>query len=74
MRVVRRNLFLGIEILKTSCFVKTPQNPAQRKLDDHETLITKLDNENDTGRISEDMRRFTVCYLVQGSEGTFETR
>ena len=55
-------------------FRKTPQNPAQCKLDDHDTIITKLDNENDTGRISEDMRRFTVCYLVQGSEGTFETR
>jgi len=55
-------------------FRKTPQKPAQCKQDDHDTIITKLDNENDTGRISEDMRRFTVCYLVQGSEGTLETR
>ena len=45
-------------------FRKTPQNLLQRKLDDHETIITKLDNENDTGRFSEDMRRFTGCYLV----------
>ena len=74
LRVVRGNLFLGIEILETSCFVKTHQNPAQSKLDDHEALITKLDNENDTGRFSEDMRRFTVCYLVQSPERSFETR
>ena len=73
MRVVRGNLFLGIEILETSCFVKTPQNPAQSKLDDHEALITKLDNENDTGRFSEDMLRFTFSYLVQSPERSFET-
>ena len=54
-------------------FRKTPHNPAQCKLDDHETTITKLDNENDTGRFSEDMRRFTVCYLAQSAERPFET-
>ena len=54
-------------------FRKTPQNFLQRKLDDHETIITKLDNENDTGRFSEDMRRFTVCYLAQSAERPFET-
>ncbi len=54
-------------------FRKTPQNPAQCKLDDHETIITKLDNENDTGRYNEDMRRFTVCYLAQSAERPFET-
>ena len=54
-------------------FRKTPQNFLQRKLDDHETMITKLDNENDTGRFSEDMRRFTVCYLAQSAERPFET-
>ena len=55
-------------------FRKTPQNPAQCKLEDHETIITKLDNENDTGRFSENMRRHKECHLVQGSEGTLETR
>ena len=72
MRVVRGNLFLGIEIFETSCFAITPQNPAQCKLEDHEIIITKLDNENDTGRFSEDMLRFTVCYLVQSPERSFE--
>ena len=55
-------------------FRKTPQNPAQCKQDDHDTIITKLDNENATGRISENMRRHKECYLVQDSEGTLETR
>ena len=73
MRVLRGNLFLGIEIFETSCFAKTPQDPAQCKLEDHETIITKLDNENDTGRISKNLRRFKVCNLVQSSKGTFET-
>ncbi len=54
-------------------FRKTPQNLLQRKLDDHETIITKLYNENDTGRFSEDMRRFTFSYLVQSPERSFET-
>ena len=71
--IAHRNLFLGIEIFTTVSFCKTLQNPAQCKLDDHETIITKLDNENDIGRFSEGMRRFTVCYLVQSPERSFET-
>jgi len=54
-------------------FRKTPQKPAQCKQDDHDTIITKLDNENDTGRISENMRRHKECYLVPDSERTFAT-
>ena len=68
-----RNFFLGIEIFTTVSFHKTVQNPAQCKLDDHDTIITKLDNENDTGRISENMRRHKECYLVPDSERTFAT-
>ena len=67
------NLFLGIEIFTTVSFHKTPQTPAHCKLYDHDTIITQLDNENDTGRISEDMRRFTICDLVQDSARSFKT-
>ena len=34
----------------------------------------KLDNENDTGRINENMRRFMFTYLVQGLERIFKAR
>jgi len=54
-------------------FRKTPQKPAQCKQDDHDTIITKLDNENDTGRFGENMRRHKECYLVPDSERTFAT-
>ena len=39
-----------------------------------ETRIMKLDNENDTGRINENMRRFMFSYLVQGLERIFKAR
>jgi hypothetical protein len=38
LRVLRGNLFLGIEIFKTVSFCKTLQDPAQCKLEDHDTL------------------------------------
>ena len=38
LRVLRGNLFLGIEIFTTVSFCKTPQDPAQCKLEDHDTI------------------------------------
>ena len=56
-----------------SCFAKNPLNPLQDEVKCPLIIITKLDNENHTGRFGEDMQSFPFCYLVQSSEGTFKT-